>query len=203
MQWWGRLRYRLYRHPAIMFGFGPIWLFVCQYRLPIGLMRAGVQPWASTIATNLAIAVPVAGLMWLVGVIPFLSVQVPITLMAASAGVWLFYVQHQFEHTHWSDGTHWNFQQAALYGSSHYDLPWILRWFTGNIGVHHVHHLSSKVPFYRLSRVLRDYPELRDIGRINLWQSLSCVKLALWDESAKRLVSFREARMKFKTVGIG
>lgn len=202
MQWWKRLRYRLYRHPVVMFGFGPVWLFVCQYRLPIGLMRAGVQPWASTIATNLAIAIPVTGLMWLMGAVPFLSVQIPITLMAASAGVWLFYVQHQFENTHWSEGSHWNFQQAALHGSSHYDLPWILRWFTGNIGVHHVHHLSSKVPFYRLSRVLRDYPELRDIGRINLRQSLSCVKLALWDESAKRLISFREARMKLKIGGI-
>jgi omega-6 fatty acid desaturase (delta-12 desaturase) len=136
--------------------------------------------------------------MWLMGVVPFLSIQVPITLMAASAGVWLFYVQHQFENTHWSDGSHWNFQQAALHGSSHYDLPWILRWFTGNIGIHHVHHLSSKVPFYRLSRVLRDYPELHDIGRINLRQSLRCVKLALWDESAKRLISFQEARKKLK-----
>lgn len=190
----GRVRYRLYRHPVVMFGFGPAWLFICQYRLPIGLMRAGAQPWTSTIATNLGIAIPVAGLMWLIGVVPFLLVQVPITLMAATAGVWLFYVQHQFEETHWSEGDDWNFQHAALHGSSHYDLPLVLRWISGNIGIHHVHHLSAKVPFYRLPEVLRDHPDLHDIGRITFLESLSCVKLVLWDESAKRLVSFREVR---------
>lgn len=194
LSWWGRVRYRLYRHPAVMFGLGPAWLFVCQYRLPLGLMRAGVQPWTSTIATNLGVALPVAGLIWLMGVGPFLLVQLPITLMAATAGVWLFYVQHQFEETHWSEGSDWNFHHAALHGSSHYDLPLPLRWITGNIGIHHVHHLSAKVPFYRLPEVLRDHPELRDVGRITLLQSLRCVKLVLWDENAKRLVSFRELR---------
>lgn len=190
----GRARYWLYRHPLVMFGLGPAWLFVCQYRLPIGLMRAGVQPWISTIATNLCIATLAAGLIWLMGVVPFLLVQIPIVLMAATAGVWLFYVQHQFEDTHWSADKAWNHQNAALHGSSHYDLPAVLRWFTGNIGIHHVHHLSSRIPFYRLPHVLRDIPELRDVGRITFWQSLGCVKLVLWDESARRLVSFREAR---------
>ncbi|WP_099867494.1 fatty acid desaturase [Pararhizobium haloflavum] len=191
----GRVRYRLYRHPLVMFGLGPAWLFICQYRLPVGLMRAGASPWTSTLATNLAIAAPVAGLMWLVGVVPFLLVQLPVTLMAATAGVWLFYVQHQFEETHWSDGEDWNFHHAALHGSSHYDLPLPLRWITGNIGMHHVHHLSAKVPFYRLPEVLRDHPALHDIGRITFIESLRCVKLVLWDERAGRLVSFREARL--------
>ncbi|WP_137387585.1 MULTISPECIES: fatty acid desaturase [Hyphomicrobiales] len=195
LSWWGRVRYRLYRHPAVMFGLGPAWLFICQYRLPLGLMRAGVQPWVSTIATNIGAALPVAGLMWFMGIGPFLMVQVPITLMAATTGVWLFYIQHQFEQTHWSDGEDWKFQDAALYGSSHYDLPFPLRWITGNIGIHHVHHLAAKVPFYRLPEVLRDHPDLRHIGRITLLQSLSCVKLVLWDEKAKRLVSFREAQV--------
>ncbi|MGB3391466.1 MAG: fatty acid desaturase, partial [Pseudaminobacter sp.] len=194
LPWHGRLHYRLYRHPVVMFGLGPAWLFICQYRLPFGLMRAGVQPWASTIATNLGIALPVAGLIWTLGFGPFLMVQLPITLMAATAGVWLFYVQHQFEETHWSQGESWNFQSAALHGSSHYELPSILRWFTGNIGIHHVHHLASRIPFYRLPQVLRDHPELRSMGRITLLESLSCVGLALWDEQAKRLVSFREAQ---------
>ncbi len=194
LPWWGRARYWLYRHPVVMFGLGPAWLFICQYRLPVGFMRAGALPWVSTIATNLGIALPVAGLIWLMGVGPFLMVQLPITLMAATGGVWLFYVQHQFEETHWSEGEEWNFQRAALHGSSHYDLPAVLHWFTGNIGIHHVHHLSSKVPFYRLPQVLRDHPKLRNIGRITLLESLSCVKLVLWDENAKRLVSFREAR---------
>lgn len=194
LSWWGRMRYRLYRHPLVMFGLGPAWLFVCQYRLPFGLMRAGIQPWTSTIATNLGVALPVVVLIWLIGVGPFLLVQLPITLMAATAGVWLFYVQHQFEETHWSEGSDWNFHHAALHGSSHYDLPTPLRWITGNIGIHHVHHLSAKVPFYRLPEVLRDHPDLRDVGRITLLQSLRCVKLVLWDENAKRLVSFREVR---------
>jgi acyl-lipid omega-6 desaturase (Delta-12 desaturase) len=192
---WGRLRYRLNRHPLVMFGLGPAWLFICQYRLPFGLMRAGVLPWTSTIATNLCIAIVAGALIWLMGFGPFLMVQLPITLIAATAGVWLFYVQHQFEETHWSEGEGWDFQHAALHGSSHYELPFVLRWITGNIGIHHVHHLSSKVPFYRLPQVLRDHPALRETGRLTLLQSLSCVKLALWDERAKRLVSFRDAHM--------
>jgi omega-6 fatty acid desaturase (delta-12 desaturase) len=197
LPWWGRLRYRLYRNPFVMFGLGPAWLFICQYRMPFGLMRAGVQPWLSTIATNLCIALLAGVLIWLMGLGPFLMVQLPITLVAATVGVWLFYVQHQFEETHWSEGKDWSFQEAALHGSSHYDLPQLLRWFTGNIGIHHVHHLSSKVPFYRLPQILRDHPELREIGRITFLQSLSCVKLVLWDEQARRLVSFRQARAAY------
>ncbi len=194
LPWSGRARYRLYRHPLVMFGLGPAWLFICQHRLPIGLMRAGVQPWASTLATSLGAALPMAALIWWMGVVPFLLVQLPITLMAATAGVWLFYVQHQFDDTHWSKGEDWSFQHAALHGSSHYDLPPVLRWFTGNIGIHHVHHLSSRVPFYTLPQVLKDHPELHDIGRITFLQSLRGVKLVLWDEEARRLVSFQEAR---------
>lgn len=193
----GRARYWLYRHPVVMFGLGPAWLFVCQYRLPIGLMRAGIQPWLSTLATNLCIAILAATLIWLIGIGPFLLVQIPTILIAATTGVWLFYIQHQFEETHWSDGKDWSHQNAALHGSSHYDLPAVLRWFTGNIGIHHVHHLSSKIPFYQLPQVLRDIPELRDTGRITFLQSLRCVNLVLWDEHSRRLVSFREARATF------
>ena len=191
----GRLGYRLYRHPLVLFGLGPAWLFICQYRLPLGLMRSGARPWISTIATNLGIVLPVAGAIWLVGLGPFLMVQIPVTLMAATAGVWLFYVQHQFEETHWSQSGDWNFQHAALHGSSHYDLPGLLRWITGNIGVHHVHHLAARIPFYRLPQILRDHPGLRDMSRITLLESLGCVKLVLWDETAGRLVSFREAQV--------
>ncbi|MBC2859879.1 fatty acid desaturase [Stappia sp. 28M-7] len=194
LPWSGRLRYRLYRHPLVMFGLGPAWLFVCQYRLPVGLMRGGLEPWLSTLATNLCIAAMAALLIWAAGPGAFLMVQGLIILMAATAGVWLFYVQHQFEETHWSAGGDWNYQTAALEGSSHYDLPPILQWFTGNIGIHHVHHLSSKIPFYRLGEVMRDFPELRDMNRITLRQSFGCVKLVLWDEDTRRLVSFRQAR---------
>lgn len=191
---WGRFGYWLSRHPAVLFGLGPTYLFFLQQRLPIGLMRVGWRPWVSTMATNLGIAVLTAGLMWLVGVGPFLMVHVPIVLFAATAGVWLFFVQHQFEHTHWSDGAEWNHADAALHGSSHYDLPGVLRWFSANIGIHHVHHLASRIPFYRLPEVLRSHPELRDVGRLTLWQSFSCVRLALWDNGRKRLITFGELR---------
>jgi len=111
-------------------------------------------------------------------------------------GVWVFYVQHQFEATTWDGAADWRQPEAALHGSSHYDLPLALRWFTANIGMHHVHHLSSGVPLYRLPEVLRAYPELSEVGRLTLWRSLVCVRLALWDEETRRLMSFREARAR-------
>jgi omega-6 fatty acid desaturase (delta-12 desaturase) len=192
LSWWGRLRYRLYRHPIVLFGFGPAYLFIIQYRLPIGMMSKGWQPWLSTMATNVAIALLIVGTMWLVGVRPFLLVHLPITLLAASIGVWLFYIQHQFEETFWAEASGWTLHEAALHGSSHYDLPGVLRWFTANIGVHHVHHLCSRIPYYRLPKVLRDYPELRGVGRLTLLESFGCVRLTLWDETRRRLISFRD-----------
>ena len=191
---WGRLAYRLYRHPLVMFGAGPAYLFFLQHRLPVGLMRGGWQPWASTMATNLAIVLIAATLVWLIGIKAFLLVHLPIALLAATVGVWLFYVQHQFEHTIWEPDAQWNLHEAALQGSSHYDLPAPLRWFTANIGVHHVHHLCSRIPYYRLPRVLRDHAELRDAGRLTLLESFRCVRLVLWDERQRRLVSFRNVR---------
>jgi acyl-lipid omega-6 desaturase (Delta-12 desaturase) len=189
---WRQLLYRMYRHPVVMFGVGPAYLFILRHRLPMGLMRSGWQPWVSAMATNAAIAILVAAIIWLVGVGPFLLVHLPITLLAASLGVWLFYVQHQFEDTFWEHDDDWTSQEAALHGSSHYDLPGVLRWFTANIGVHHVHHLSSRIPYYRLPQVLRDHPQLAAVGRLTLLQSFRCVRMVLWDESRRRLISFRE-----------
>lgn len=191
---WGRMRYRIYRHPLVMFGIGPAYLFFLQYRLPIGLMRAGWRPWLSTMVTNLAILLLASIGFWIVGVVPFLLVHLPIMLIGASLGVWLFYVQHQFEDTFWAHDRVWSMHEAALHGSSFYDLPFILRWFTANIGMHHVHHLCSRIPFYRLPRALRHHPDLANIGRLTLGQSLSCVRLVLWDEAARRLISLRELR---------
>jgi omega-6 fatty acid desaturase (delta-12 desaturase) len=193
---WGRLRYRVYRHPLIMFGLGPAYLFLIQHRVPVGLMRQGWWPWLSAMATNLAIAVLAATMMWLVGVGPFLLVHLPITLFAASIGVWLFYVQHQFENTRWADDGAWNLHEVALHGSSYYELPAVLRWFTANIGMHHIHHLCSRIPYYRLPLVLRHHPDLGDIGRLTLAKSLGCVRLALWDENQQRLVSFNDVRRR-------
>ena len=190
----GRLRYRLYRHPLVMFGIGPAYLFVLRHRLPIGLMRGGWKPWLSTMATNFSIALICATLIWLIGIKAFLLVHLPIILLAASIGVWLFYVQHQFEYTTWDDDADWSVHEAALHGSSYYDLPAILHWFTANIGVHHVHHLCSRIPYYRLPQVLRDHTELRAVSRLTIMQSLRCVRLVLWDETRRRLVPFRDLR---------
>jgi acyl-lipid omega-6 desaturase (Delta-12 desaturase) len=177
----GRWLYRLYRHPLVMFGIGPAYLFLFRHRLPLGLMGSGWRPWTSAMATNAAIVLLAGALMWLIGIGSFLLVHLPITLIAASIGVWLFYVQHQFEETLWEHDD-----------DSHYDLPAVLRWFTANIGVHHVHHLSSRIPYYRLPEVLRDRPELRSVGRLTLLESLRSVRLVLWDEKKRCLVSFRD-----------
>ncbi len=189
---WRRLCYRLYRHPAVMFGLGPIYLFVLCNRVPLGFMRAGWKPWFSTMATNLAIAAVLGAMIFIVGLGPFLMIHVPLVLLGGAAGVWLFYVQHQFERTHWTRAEDWNVSVAALRGSSYVELPGILRWFSANIGVHHVHHLASRIPYYRLYEVLEDYPELRGVGRVTLPQSLNCLRLVLWDEESKRLISFKE-----------
>ena len=189
----GRLRYRLYRNPVLLFGIGPFLVFLFQHRLPVGLMRSGWRPWASAMATNAAILLVAAPIIWLVGLGTFLLVYLPVVAIAASAGAWLFYVQHQFEHATWDRSPAWRFHDAALHGSSHYDLPVVLRWLTANIGIHHVHHLSSRIPCYRLAEVLRDRPELREMGRLTLRASLKTASLALWDEEQRHLISFREA----------
>ena len=190
---WRRFTYRLYRNPIVLFGIGPAFVFFIQHRLPYGLMRGGWRPWLSAMITNGALALLVAAALWF-GAGRFLIVYAPVVLVAATVGVWLFYVQHQFEETRWERDGDWTFHEAALHGSSHYDLPPVLRWITANIGIHHIHHLSSRIPYYRLSEVLRDKPELRDVGRLTLRQSLRTVRLALWDEEKRRMISFRELR---------
>ena len=191
----GRLRYRLYRHPLVMFGLGPAYLFILQHRFPGGLWREGWQPWSSAMGTNLSIALVILGAVWFIGLKAFLLIHLPVTLLAASAGVWLFFVQHQFEHTSWEPQATWDWHDAALHGSSHYDLPGLLHWLTANIGVHHVHHLSSRIPYYRLRNVLRDYPALANASRLTLFESLRCVRLVLWHDEEHRLVSFKDAAL--------
>jgi omega-6 fatty acid desaturase (delta-12 desaturase) len=195
LPFWRRLGYRLSRNPLILLTLGPIYLFVLKHRLPVGMM-GGWEMWGSTMSTNLAIAGVVLVLSVMVGLDSFLLVHIPIMLLASSIGIWLFYVQHQFEDTYWEHDGDWTFHEGALQGSTHYDLPAPLRWFTANIGIHHVHHLASRIPSYRLNEVLRDHPALRDMGRLTLLQSFRCFRLALWDEEERRLVSFREARRR-------
>jgi omega-6 fatty acid desaturase (delta-12 desaturase) len=188
-----RWAYRMYRHPIVLFGLGPAYQFLLGHRMPAGLARACTRSWVSAMTTNLAIALLSGVLMWLFGAVTFLLVQLPITLLAASVGMWLFYVQHQFEGAQWDRAEAWNFHRAALHGSSHYDLPPILRWFSANIGVHHVHHLCSTIPFYRMPEVLRSCPELKAVSRLGLRESLRLTSLSLWNEETRRMISFQEA----------
>lgn len=191
--WFGRTLYRLYRNPITLFVIGPAYVFFLEQRLPIGMMKIGWKPWVSTMLTNVGIAFYSLILIWFVGWKAFLAIQVPVTFLAASFGVWLFFVQHQFEDTNWDHSSDWDRRESALHGSSHYDLPVVLRWLSGNIGIHHVHHLCSHIPFYRLTEVIRDFPELKEVSRITLWESFKCAKLALWDEKKYRLLSFKDA----------
>ncbi len=193
LPYWRRVGYRLYRNPWVMFGVGPAYIFLVQNRLPFGLMREGWLYWISAMGTNAGMAVMSAILMYFIGVGPFLLVHLPIVLIASSIGVWLFFVQHQFEDTVWDGAKDWSFHDAALYGSSYYELPLVLRWLTANIGVHHVHHLYSRIPFYKLPQILRDFPELTQVRRLTLMESFACVPLCLWDENRRKLVSLSEA----------
>jgi omega-6 fatty acid desaturase (delta-12 desaturase) len=191
---WHKLAYRAYRHPLVMFGIGPTYLFFIQQRFPVGLMRKGVGPWISTLGSSLFTALVAAGLIAAFGVWPVLVVCGGSILIAATIGVWLFYVQHQFEGVAWARSKTWKPQDAALHASSHYDLPGVLHWISAHIGVHHVHHLSSRIPFYRLPQVLKDHPELKAVSRVGVRESLRYPRLTLWDEAAGRLVGFSDLR---------
>lgn len=193
--WLLRVAYRLYRHPLVMFGLGPGYMFVLQHRAPIGLMREG-RAWLSVLGNNLGLALLIVPQVLLAGPTAFLAVHLPIVVLAASIGVWLFYLQHQFEGAYWARNDRWTLHDAALRGSSYLHLPPVLRWFTANIGAHHVHHAGSKIPFYRLPKVMDDHPQLKTMSRITLADSFRAMRLSLWDEAHGRLVSFREAQLK-------
>jgi omega-6 fatty acid desaturase (delta-12 desaturase) len=196
--WWGRLGYRLYRHPAILFGPGAIFHFVIIHRFPWNVPRAWKQAWKSVWMTNLALAGIVVGMTVTIGFGSFLLVHGPIVLFTCSAGVWIFYVQHQFEDTYWHRSENWDYYDAALEGSSYLVLPGPLRWLTADIGIHHVHHLSARIPNYRLKEAMDAVPELQNPTRVTLWDSMKLLGLTLWDEAEERLVSFREAHRLVK-----
>lgn len=187
-----RFGYRLYRHPLAILGFGPAYLFLLRHRLPIGLMRAGSLYWISAMSTNAVTGLLLAALVWQFGFAVTILVFLPTLLFAATAGVWLFYIQHQFESAHWDARSDWSFKEAALLGSSYLDLPAPLRWFTGGIGIHHIHHLMSQIPFYRLFEALGAHPELANVNRITPRQTIRPFLLALWDEDQRKMVRFRD-----------
>jgi omega-6 fatty acid desaturase (delta-12 desaturase) len=192
--WWTRAAYRVFRNPFFLFGIAPAVNFLILTRFPIG----GERGWRngereSVLYTNLALAGLFAVFIAWIGVVPVLAVFLPTVVTAAAVGTWLFYVQHQFERTYWEHTPEWDYTLAAMHGSSYYKLPKVLQWFTGNIGFHHIHHLSPRIPNYNLERCHEENPLMQRVVQLTLWASFKTTSLALWDEEKRRLVTFREA----------
>jgi omega-6 fatty acid desaturase (delta-12 desaturase) len=183
-----RLIYRIHRHPAILFGIGPFLYFVVFQRFAFYEPRSWKKERASVHWTNVALLVIVALISWVIGFKQLLLIHVPVVAIGSSAGVWLFYVQHQFETGYWQRHDRWNYFDAGFAGSSYYQLPAWLQWFTANIGLHHIHHLDSQIPNYNLQECFDENPALQQVARLTLWESLSCASLKLWDEEKSEMV---------------
>jgi omega-6 fatty acid desaturase (delta-12 desaturase) len=183
-----RWSYRLYRHPLVLFGLGAVFSFLLRFRLPVRLSERKAR--ASVLFTNLLIVVIVLIAAKTIGLRTYLLIQLPVIWFAGLMGVWLFYVQHQFEGVYWARRQVWDALRAAMEGSSFYDLPLVLRWFSANIGYHHVHHLSPRIPNYRLKPCYDAVPALRNKPALKIRKSLAGIRLKLWDEERKQLVGF-------------
>ena len=188
-----RLAYRVYRSPIVMFGLGGIYLILLKQRVPFGPRRRGRWWWASSQLTNLAIGISVSAICWAIGLEAFIAVHTLVFCVYITIGVWLFYAEHQFENTYWRSNDEWGFREAGLAGSSYLALPRPLQWLTANIGIHHVHHLNTRIPNYRLQECIDAHPDLAGINRLSLRQLLHATRLSLWDVKQRRLVSFRNA----------
>ena len=185
---WNQLRYRMYRHPIFLFGIAPFLVFVFQNRLTKKNMNLK-EKWYLHL-TNLALIVAILLLMWAIGWKAYLLIQMPVLYIAAIHGLWLFYVQHQYENVVWKRSNEWNYKDIALEGSSYFRLPKILQWFTGNIGFHHIHHLSPRIPNYKLPICYKENPIFQNVQPITFFSSLRSLKLRLWDEKRNKLVGF-------------
>lgn len=196
---WGKFKYRMYRNPFILFVAFPYLLFTIVYRFPISRSE-DLKPFNKSVyLTDLLLGLLAAGIIWIIGWQAFLMIQIPIYFISSTAGMWIFYVQHQFEDTYWNSGDDWNYAQAAINGSSYFKLPKILQWFTGNIGFHHIHHLSPKIPNYRLEKCYEENPVFQKAAVLTLRTSLRSILLKLWDEKQKKLISF----YRFKQLNTG
>jgi len=189
-----RWLYGLYRHPLVLLGFGPAYQFILKHRFPFDLPWSWKREWASVLWTNAGIAVAFGTLSWWLGWRSVLLVHLPVVLVAGAVGVFLFYVQHNFEDTYWEHDKNWDFYSASVQGSSFLDLPRPLHWLTGNIGYHHIHHLASRIPNYRLAECFRQVRGLQQVTRLTLWQGLRSLRLKLWDEETRTLVGFDAVR---------
>jgi len=193
---WQRFRYRVYRHPLVLFGVGALLHFYVRHRIPTIVPKTWTRERRSILWTDVGLASGLGLTGSLMGFGPMLKIYLPMTLLSCSIGVWLFYVQHQYEPTYWEHDDRWRYEAAALEGSSWYDLPRVLHWLTGHIGLHHVHHLNARIPNYRLREALAAHPALLRVTRLTLLESLRCVNLTLWDERARRLVPFSGLRRR-------
>ena len=195
-----QLKYRLYRNPFLMLVIGtPFYMLIAQ-RLPFNqsldfyegyksLPTSSI--WQSIMLTNLAMLVFYGALSLIFGFVTVMSIIIPMIVVASWIGGWLFYIQHQFEDAYWEENANWSIQEAAVMGSSYYELPKVLQWFSGNIGFHHIHHLCNQIPNYKLQECMDAKPELKEINRLTLRQSLECLHLRLWDEDTSKMISFK------------
>jgi omega-6 fatty acid desaturase (delta-12 desaturase) len=184
-----RFLYRFFRNPFILLVLGPLYLFLVSYRYPRkGARRRQLH---SVIFTNAAILVIILTASLTIGFKTYVLIQFPVIFMAGVTGVWLFYVQHQFEGTYWARHDQWDWVTASLQGSSYYKLPKVLQWITGNIGLHHIHHLRPRIPNYNLQRCYDETPSLSAVKPLTLFKSFKCLRLKLWDEKKQKLVGFR------------
>jgi omega-6 fatty acid desaturase (delta-12 desaturase) len=188
LPWWKKIGYRLYRNPFVIFGLAPLFVFVVLHRLPdnVGGRR---ENW-SVHFTNIAILALFMALGYFLGFAEVALVHLPVIAVAATAGVWLFYVQHQFEDTYWEHHPDWEYLAASLKGSSYYKLPKPLQWITGNIGLHHIHHLAPKIPNYNLETAFKENPLFQHVTIVTFWESLKTMSLKLWDEETRKLVGW-------------
>jgi acyl-lipid omega-6 desaturase (Delta-12 desaturase) len=189
---WKRFAYRLARNPVVLFVLAPLFLLLLKQRVPD--LKAPVRERYSVYWTNLAVGAMAAGLIWIFGLEAYLIIQLTIVLTAGSVGIWLFYIQHQFEGVYWERRNEWDYAEAALQGSSFYKLPKVLQWFSGNIGFHHIHHLSPRIPNYHLEKCQKSEPLFQTVKPVTLFGSFKSLTFRLWDEQRQKMVGYRQLK---------
>lgn len=187
---WKRIYYKLYRHPVFMFGIGPLYVFLLQNRLTKKGMSKKEK--RNVHYTNVALVVLFVSMSMAIGFVPFLILQMIIIYLSAIAGLWLFYLQHQYEDVSWYRSEEWNFREVALAGSSYVKFPRLLQWFSGNIGFHHIHHINARIPNYNLEQCFQENPVFQEVKPINFLRSMQSLKLRLWDEKLHKLVGYKK-----------